>query len=67
MGLFARFVQLLPDKTATTLKHTALMACPVRAILLNVPARTRKWLIRNAYTVVRSLAVRSSSKYLEVE
>lgn len=37
------FVQLVSEKTETTLKRTGFVAYPVHAILLDLSVRTRQW------------------------
>lgn len=54
---FRCFMHLLSDKTAATLKSTALVANPLHAILLNVSARKRRRLIGTRHTLVGFLPV----------
>lgn len=61
------FVQLLSDKTTTTLKSTTLETHSVRAIHVNVSGRRRNWLIGNKHKPVRFLPVYCTQEQLEDE
>lgn len=44
---FVVFVQIYSDKTATTSKSRALVAYPVRVVLINIYAFCRGWIVEN--------------------
>lgn len=52
MAFFCCIVQTFSDKTATTLKSTALIVLSVHAALVNFMYSFRRWLNENDHTVV---------------
>lgn len=60
--LIVSFVQIISDKTATTLKSTALVTYQVHAILLVFSAERQLWLIDGGSTLVGFLSVRSGEE-----
>lgn len=60
-------IQLFSDKPAKTLKSTASVAYHLNAVLVNVAARGRQWLIDNGPTLVGFLPASCTQKQLEEE
>lgn len=56
---FSGLIQIYSDKTATSLKCSALVAYPVHVVWLNFTARQRRYLIDHGYTLVGFLPVGS--------
>lgn len=54
---FIGFTRLFSDKTASTVKNTAMVACPVNAISLNILVRRMQWLAGSGHTLIGFLAV----------
>lgn len=59
------FVQSFSEKATTMLNSTVLVAYPTRAILLNLSAWWRNWLLGDEYTLVRFLLVCYTQKQLK--
>lgn len=59
------FTQLFCDKTATTLKSTALLHSCFHFILLNIFPRRRQWLIDKGLTLVEFLQVFCNEEQLK--